>query len=122
MNDKSQDRNNLEECKVVKLIRPEPLTWMQMAKRLHKDGHKGFGRVCFSARLSAQEIAFPRDETFFALISNMELLKQSPFWLDYTINKIEEIYYEAYPIPTLDKSFHLADIIPFPMSVQKGGK
>ncbi|WP_020585625.1 hypothetical protein [Desulfobacter curvatus] len=95
-------------------------TWQQQAKRLHDDGHEEFSRVCSNVRMTAQFAAFPRDDSFFALIDNMERLKKSPFWLNVAVEKIEEIYNEAYSISERVDPSQLADVVPFPMSVQGG--
>ncbi len=107
---------------IIQLTPPNAPTWMQMAKRLHNDGHKNFRRVYSIARITAQEVAFPRDNSFFALIDNMELIKNSSFEFNFAIDKIEEIYNEAYSLSIQEDHSPLADVIPFPMSVKGGAK
>jgi hypothetical protein len=89
---------------------------MHQAKRLYNDDHENFHMVCFNAKVAAQEVMFPGDDSFSTLINNMAFLEKSPFWLNYAIDKIEKIYNEAYPIS------NQADIIPFPTFVQGGAQ
>jgi len=107
---------------IIQLTPPNAPTWMQMAKRLYNDGHKNFRTVCYIARITAQKVAVPTDDSFFALIDNMASLKKSPFWLNYAIDEIEKVYNEAYFLSNRADSSNQGDVIPFPMSVQGGAK
>lgn len=89
-------------------------TWLQQAKRLHDDGREEFGEVCFIARLGAQNLAFPRNNSFFALIDNMRFIEKSFFEFNYAIEQIEDVYNKAYSISERTGSHQLADVIPFP--------
>jgi len=88
-------------------------TWMQQAKRLHDDGNENFSEICSMVRWAAQMAAFPNNNSFSAMVKNMEGLKQGTRWFEFASEKIEEIYNESYSIPDM------ADVIPFP-SAQGG--
>lgn len=92
---------------------PQTPTWRQQATRLHDEDRKEFHLVCNVARICAQSLSFPRDNSLFALIENMELIKTSSFEFNHAIDEIGKIYNEAYPVPDP------ADVIPFP--VAQGG-
>jgi hypothetical protein len=52
----------------IEEIRFRKSPWMRMATKLYNDGREEFSIVCHVARLCAQSLAFPRDNSFFALI------------------------------------------------------
>lgn len=112
----------INQVNIIKLTLPEPPTWMQMATKLHNDGRKEFRRVCSIARICAQSIVFPDDRSFFALIDRMKIVQKDSPSLNFAIDQIEDVYNEVYSLPEQVDPCALADVIPFPMSVQGGGK
>ncbi|WP_321493955.1 hypothetical protein [uncultured Desulfobacter sp.] len=99
---------------IVQLTSYKQSTWRQQAKRLHDDGHEDFRMVCATARACAQHLAFPRDNSFFALINNMKFIEKSFFELEHATGQIEEIYNKAYSISAKVDPSQLADVIQFP--------
>lgn len=99
---------NKKQDNIVQLKDHNSSTW------LHDDGHEDFRMVCFTARICAQDLAFPRDNSFFALINNMEFIEKSSFKLEYATGQIEEIYNKAYSISAKVDPSQLADVIQFP--------
>lgn len=112
----------INQGKIVQLNAHKSSTWLQKATRLHNDGHEGFNMVCCAARLGAQNLAFPRENSFFALIDNMKFIEKSSFEFNYAIEEIQKIYNEAYSISERVDPSQLADVIPFPKSKKEAAQ
>ena len=93
---------------------PKSSKWMEKVVRFYDNGHEDFSLVCSIARSTAQSVAFPRDNSIFALIENMTYLERDPFWRDYAICEIEKVCEGTYFCDPQGDSTHLADIILFP--------
>jgi len=101
---------------IIQFTAPKLPTWMQQATRLYNDGREEFRQVCHIAQICAQNVAFKTDRSFFAFIDRMKIVQKDSSKLNFAIKNIEEVYNEVYQ-PSCQ-----AEIIPFPMSVQGGGK
>lgn len=86
---------------------------MQNVINLYNNGHEDFRIVCSIARIAAQGVAFPDDNSIFAFKENMAYLERAPFWRDYAIGQIEKVCNGIYFRSSQEDSSHLADVIPF---------
>ena len=106
---------------IVKFPSPEKPTWRQMATRLHNDGREEFRQVCCIAQISAQNVTFPNDRSFFALIDRMKIVQTDSASLNFAIKQIEKEYNKAYSISNQEDAgpLDLAEVISFPGNKQE---